>query len=421
MLPEKKTANYPTGFIFLILFCAFRPLTLIDLKIEIAGLNVLEVFAIITSYILLIFIVLNLRKIKFDFISLSILLFCSYCFISILWGSHVRSIAQVTLPFVLFFAIRVMVNEPKQIKLLLSVLLIAYCFPLFGSLYKIIQGFNVLDVDPITGIERFAGMFKRIHVFSQAMFFISIFFYIQVNINQLRNRQIKRTLLFLLIISFFCLLKTYVRSTSLGLFLFWAIALCGYNKKYFFILLISSLIIVVIYIGTIQQIFLKSQEMDLNVASSGRLTLWEHNISLFLESSFENKLLGHGAGVGSTGVFGSDNEIWVSHNDYLQLLMALGGVGLVAYLLIFFVLLKDVYMSSMDGSIKYFYYAVIFSITFINFTDGITLYQVGSSQQFWFVMGFLYVFKDFNATSSINLKNDNLTKSAYERTSGIYA
>ena len=83
----------------------------------------------------------------------------------------------------------------------------------------------------------------------------------------------------------------------------------------------------------------------------------------------------------------------------------------LVYLIIFLVLLKDVYMSNIDKNIKYFYYGIIFSIMLLDFFSGITVYQVGSSQQFWMVMGFLYVFRDFNATSSINLKNDNLTKS----------
>ncbi len=47
----------------------------------------------------------------------------------------------------------------------------------------------------------------------------------------------------------------------------------------------------------------------------------------------------------------------------------------------------------------------------MNFTSDATVYQVGISQQFWMVMGFLYVFRDFNETSSPGLRNGNMTKS----------
>jgi len=420
MLIKEKTADNSIGFIFLILFCIFRPLTLIDIHIKIGGLNILEIFAIIISYILLFCIALNFRKIKFDFISVSIIWFCSYCFISILWGSHVRTVTQVTLPFILFFAIRVMINEPKQIKLLVTILLIAYCFPLLGSLHDIMQGESIQLVESITGIERYAGMFKRLKGFAYSMFFISVYFYIQVIINQLKNRKIKWALLFLLIISFFCLYKTYVRTAFIGVSIFWLIALFGYNKRYFYIVLISSLIIGMLYISTLQQIFFKTQKFDANTASSGRVVLWEHNINIFLESNFDRKLLGYGFGGGSTWVFGSENQLWHTHNDYLELLVRAGGIGLLVFLLIHVILLKDVYRSIVAKSTKYFYYGIIFSITLMNFFSGILLYQVTMSQQFWVIMGFFYVFRDFNATSSINLKNDNLTKSAHERTSGIY-
>jgi hypothetical protein len=413
--------NLQIGLIFLVLFCFLRPLALINTNIVIGGLNIFELFAIIFSYLLFIGVAINIKRIELDLISISILLFCCYCFLSISWGSQLRSVAQVTLPFVLFFAIRVMITEPKQIKLLTTVLLIAYCFPLVGSFYQIIEGFTVVKVERFTGIERYAGMFKGIKPLSYAMFFFSVFYYIQVNINQLRNRQIKWALLSFLIISFFCLFKTYSRITYLGLFVFWTISLWRYSKKYLFIVLTLSILIPILYFGTFQLIFFKGPEFEVDVATSGRVSIWEHNINYFLASSFDRKLLGNGLGVLFPGVIGPDlgtasyrisAKILPSHNDFLELLMSLGCFGLFGYLLIFFALLKDVYMTSIDKNIKYFYYGTIFSIILINFGSGITVYQVGYSQLFWLVMGFFYVFRDFNATSPHTVSEFLNTRSA---------
>ena len=394
--------NLQIGFIFLILFCFMRPLALIETNIVIGGLNAFELFAIVISYILLFAIALYIRKIKLDLISISILLFCAYCFLSIFWGSQLRIIAQVTLPFILFFAIRVMINKSEEIKLLLTVVIIAYCFLLVGSLYQIIQGTSIEMVESITGLERHAGMFKRIKPFSFAMFFFSVFFYIQVAINKLANKQIKWGLFILLIISFFCIFKSYARSAYIGLIIFWAISLWGYNKKYFSIVLILSLIMGLLYLTNLEQIFFKTQEFDVNVATSGRIFIWEHNIELFLESDFDRKLMGHGLGVVSSSVIGAGREIWSSHNDYLHVLMALGIIGFVLYFLIFLLLLKDAYVSQIDKRTKFFYYGIIISMIAMNFASGVTLYQVGISQQFWMVMGFFYVFRDSSATSFNN-------------------
>ena len=423
MLTTEKTANYPTGFFFLILFCVFRPLTFLDIEIKIAGLNVLELFAIMMSYILLICIALNFRKIKFDFVSIVISWFCSYCFISIFWGSDIRTVSQVTLPFVLFFSARIMVNDPKQIKLLMTVLIVTYSIPIVGSFYQIIKGNSIEMVESLTGIARYGGIYQGIKPLSYSMVFFSFFFYMQVNINQVRNRLIKWVLLVLLIISIFCLYKTYARIAYLGLMFFWGICLWGYNKKYFFTVLISSLIIGILYFTNFQEIFFKTQAYDLNTASSGRLFLWKHNINLFLTSSFDRKLLGHGLGVGSYRVTGTHADVWSSHNDYLHLLMELGIIGIVVYLTIILLLLKDVYTSSINKDTKYFYYGVIFSLALMNFFGDVTVYGVGISQQFWMVMGFLYVFRAFGEISSPpgpRNGNGNMAEPAQSRSSEIY-
>jgi O-antigen ligase len=222
----------------------------------------------------------------------------------------------------------------------------------------------------------------------------------QVVINQLKNSQIKWALLFLLIISFFCIFKTYARSAYIGLIIFWAISLWGYNKKYFSIVLILSLIIGLLYLTNLEQIFFKTPEFDVNVATSGRIFIWEHNINFFLESSFDRKLMGHGLGVVASSVIGERHEIWSSHNDYLHVLMALGSIGLVLYFIINLALLKDIYLSSIDKPTKFFYYGIILSMIAMNFASGVNLYQFGISQQFWMVMGFFYVFRDLNAGPS---------------------
>ena len=395
--------NIQIGFILLILFCLLRPLTFIQTNIEIEGLNVFELFAIIISYLLLFGVAINIRKMKIDLISFAILWFCLHSFMSLLWGSQLRIIAQVTLPFVLFFAARLMIRKPEEISFLVTIIIIAFCALLFGSLYQIIKGTSIIMTESITGIERHSGVFARLKPFAFAMFFFSVFYYLKIFVFKLKINQVKWILFLLLGVSFFCIFKTFARSAYIGLILFWILSLWGYKKKYFYLLLIFSVIFGVIYITPLEQIFIKTQKFDLNIASSGRIFIWKHNISYFLESSLDKKLFGHGLGVVSRGIIGMPNEIWSSHNDYLHVLMSLGSLGFLLYLFIFVVLLKDVYMSSLDKKIKFMYYGIIFSISFMNFTSGVILYQVGISQQFWLVIGFFYFLRDYNFI----LSNDN--------------
>ena len=153
-----------------------------------------------------------------------------------------------------------------------------------------------------------------------------------------------------------------------------------------------------LYLPTFQQIFFKTPEFDINVASSGRLFIWEHNINHFLESSFDRKLVGNGLGVVSSRVIGASHEIWSSHNDYLHVLMALGSIGLVLNLLLYLVFLIDIYISNIDKRIKFFYYGIILAVIAMNFGSGVTLYQVPISQQFWMFVGFFYLYRDFSTS-----------------------
>jgi O-antigen ligase len=381
------------GLVLLVLFCAFRPIALTDISLEGAGLNVMELFAITISYSFCLFVLTNIRRIEIDLISLIIILFCFYSVISLFWGSKIRTITQVILPFIIYFAVRITVRNPMHIKILVVITIISFCYPLIGSFIKICQGISVGKVEATTGIERHIGLFKSIKPLAYAMFFFSVFVYIQIFLISLKKSKYIMFLVPLLIVSLFCLYKTYSRTAFIGLFLFWSIGFWGYNRRYLVVLLLLSSILVGLQFPTIEQIFLKQQKFEINTASSGRPFLWEHNINLFLASSFDDKLLGHGLGVGSSSVIGSNSEIWSSHNDYLHLIMHLGIVGLVLYILIHLAIIKDIYSAGIDKSIKFFYYGLVSSVAVMNFASGITVYNVGISQIYWLVIGLLYVFK----------------------------
>lgn len=395
ILNIKESQTYQLGFIFLILFCIFRPITMLDFNIRIGSFNLLEFFAISISYLLLIAIASNFKNLKLNIVQLTMILFCSYCFLSIFWGSNIKIIFQLTLPFVIFFSIRLFVTNQKQVNFLLSVIIIAYMIPLFGSLYQILKG-NVYTVEYLTGFERHAGIFKNIHSLAGTMFFFSVFFYLKYLIFPPNRRYIRYALIFMLIVSFYCIFKTYARTAFLGLFIFWTITLIGSNtKKPFLIFIVITVSVVFLNQSNLRQIFFKSEnveKIDVNTASSGRVMIWQHNIWLFkTDYGLDEKMLGRGLGSGTKGVVGKETEIWSSHNDYLHLLMHLGIVGVFLYLLIYLAILRDIISKKIEKKIKYLYLSILFSLLVMNFVNGITTYQLPAAHLFWTIMGFYYV------------------------------
>ncbi len=375
----------------LALFCFFRPILLIDFKIGLGGLGLLELFAVASSYALLILAIFNLKKIKIDFVTLTIIVFCFYCLLSLMWGSTIKVVMQVVLPFIIFFSARIFIKNRNQLRLIVLIVIIAYIYPLFGSFYQILQGESVSKVEFLTGIERHSGLFGGIRPLANAMYFFSVFFFIKYFCLRPSNDILKYALILMLVISLYCAYKSYTRSILLALFILWSFGLFGIKNKYVIIFLVCGLIISFAFRTNLQEIFFKStKEVEINVASSGRAYLWEHNIDLFKSYALYEKALGRGLGVGSVTVIGKEDEIWSSHNDYLHLLMQLGIIGLSLFLFIHWAIINEILSLRNKKKVKFFYIGFILSIIFVNFASGIITYQLPTAQLFWLVMGLFY-------------------------------
>ena len=156
----------------------------------------------------------------------------------------------------------------------------------------------------------------------------------------------------------------------------------------------------ILNLGKIENIFWKGEahylEHSLDSASSGRITIWKHNLTIFSKLTIERKLLGLGIGVESGKIGVMNDDVWPSHNDYLSLMMTIGILGLIGYPLILTVLLRDVYMSGVEKRIKFTFLGILVSVSTVNFLSNGYIFRIEMSQLFWFLMGIFYRLNDFN-------------------------
>ena len=350
-------------------------------------------------------VLLNLKHLELDFLSFFIIIFCFYCLLSILWGAKIKVVAQIVLPFIVYFSTTLFVKNKEDIGLLLLMLCISYAIPIFGSFIEIIRGQSLSHTEWLTGIGRYSGLFKKIHMMATVLFFFSVIFYLRTVILSLTKRYYKYILIIMLLISLYCIYKTYTRTTFIGLFLFWAFSLFGLNKKYFLIFIVISIIVIIFNFPVFQQIFFKTKDFQVQTASSGRSYIWDHNIKLFFRYNITEKLLGRGLGVGSVTVIGGEDDVWSSHNDYLHLLMHTGVIGLSLYVMIHIAIIQKLFVWKTETKIKYFYLGFFISIIFMNFVNGIITYQLSTAQLFWLIIGFLGVFGSHKSNEVVSLKN----------------
>ena len=369
------------GYLMLIGFAIIRPISLIGGRnVGAAGINLLEIFGIGISYCLLLPLITTLRKLQFDRITFLILLFCLYVVESVCWGSNFRQIAQVALPFLLFFSARIFITESYQMKTLLMCLVLAFIIPIALSTYNIVLGRNIFAVEFWNKLVRNSGAFNGPHTLGYIMLFFSFFYCILHYEYQFKNTLSRVVMGFFLILSVYCLYQSHTRTTIVGLVTFWFIYLWGNNRKLFYGAVILSIIAGIIFHYQIYKLVFKKDYIDLDSATSGRIEMVVENSQLFLNSSMIVQLLGRGMG---------DEQDFAFHNDYIHLLISFGLVGLSLYLILLFYLFWDIFWCE-DKTTKYLFGSILISIAIMSLGSNAIVFRVELSQYFWLIMGLFY-------------------------------
>jgi O-antigen ligase len=295
------------------------------------------------------------------------------------------------LPFLLFFSVRTFIIDKERINYVILALLFGYVVPIFLSSYSIIQGQSVENVDYFNKMERFHGMFKGSHVLAYAMLFFSFLYGFIVYIMGIKESKYLFLTTALLFVSIFCLYKSYTRTALVGWAVFWFVCLWNDKKKLIFFLLLLIGIFTLIAPNALEKVFFKKKDgdIDLNIASSGRLEIWQHNLKIFLDSDLSNKLMGRGIDIMKVDMK-MDTDIWDSHNDYLELLISGGVIGLLIYLLILCSLLFDIIRSSAEQRYKFYFLGIFLSVITMQFLSNAIIFRIESSQLFWLFMGLFY-------------------------------
>lgn len=381
------------SFYVIIAFVLLRPITFVFAKYELFGLNVLEYFSIIFSYFLIVPILANIRKIKLDKINFLIVIFCAYVLLSFLWGSEIAKIARVVLPFVFLFYSRIFLISQKRINALLVAAIIGYIYPILGSFYSIIMGIGREKLVYTAEFTKYGGLFLAIHPFAHAMLIFIFLYILFLNEVKISNAVIKYGMGLIAIISIYCIFRSHVRTVFLGSIFFFSIYFFKTNKKYFYIFACIVSIYIIFNLPQVENVFWQTpieQERSFDKASTGRITTWEHNLKAFSEYSIEQKIGGIGLGGEGEKVIKGKILVEPSHNDYLTLLMTIGPVGLFLYLIIYLVLLIDVYFSKIDKVRKIWFISFLISVCVMNFVSNAYISRVELSQYFWIIMGIFY-------------------------------
>lgn len=391
---RKSALSVSPSLFILAVFLFFRPITVsFD---YIGSYSLLDIYGTAISYLILLGLLFNIKRMQIDFTSFLIILFSLYCLAGLALGASYRDTVRMLLPFLLFFLCKTVVVDKKISTWLLEILALGYIVPIFSSISMIMQG---TSETVITGsmVERQFGLSSGPHTLAHLMLFFSFSFALYFLL-ETGKKNFRILMSVLLLGTFFCILNTYTRTVFLGGLFFWFFYLLFWKRKLFFILLIGSLLVSFFLFDEIRSIVTQenavsktSEKLDVDTASSGRISIWNHNMQLFLNLPWTTKLTGVGLGNEMKAVPGMIGEKWfASHNDYLSLLVCTGIIGFLLYLSIYGSIFFFLLFSNLPFLLRIFGLAVLFSVMAMNLVSNSYIVRFQMAQLFWFLIGLLY-------------------------------
>lgn len=392
------------SFAFLCIFVLLRPIftTSFFAQHSLIGFTLLELFGMTSSYLLAIMIFFCLRRLRLDGVSILIIAFCCYVILTLFWGSNYRDGVRFLLPFVIFFSARSILEDDTQIKTIIVLLILGFMVPVVGSSLLIFMKKTLYMTVYQTGIDRYSGMYLKIHTLAHSMLvfiFMVVLFVHCKHSTSFREKVFLYSSYIIAVLAVYNIYKSVTRTVFVGLAIFTSIYLLGRRR---YIVLLCGFIIVC------STIFLSSNVQDMlfdiieplsgggkiDDIGSGRIGGWENMLSLFLGSPIEKQILGIGIGNESKAFFGG------SHNDLLSLLTSIGYIGFVMYFIIIFKVLFDIVTSKIDMIMKFIFFGIIVSILAMNFGSNSYLSRFELVQYFFLILAMFYSWMDILQTQT---------------------
>ena len=380
-----------------------RPIAYGLSQIAVFGLNFLEFFAVISFVFLILLALANAGRFKLtitDAFIVAFVLWCGGAFFVYLEKAQVADLAKFLIPFLSYLILRNSIHSREQFLRLLWVMIVAASCITIVTAALIASHKGIYKQDFWTGIYRFTGVYPNPHDFGHSMTFMLMLLVIYVTLwSTTMDRKIPvwRVLLISVtaILGLYCLYKSYVRTAYIGLLIFGMIYLFLLNKK-LFVLAAAGVSVLVVGLWSVWSLIfydvvhVYQGKRDADRIASGRPFIWKHNLEIFEKLTFDRKIAGVGIGnrshvLGARNSIRNDN-VWNSHNDFLDVMMQTGIVGLIIFMIIQLLLLR--WITRLRGRDRCAFLAFFIAVAAMNFASNSYVTRFALGQSFYMVIIF---------------------------------
>ena len=329
-----------------------------------------------------------------------------------------RTYIKWILPPLTYMVMRRAITSKEQYIRLLLIMVAGYSIPIVASAYKTAEGLGLHVRIYWTGLERYNGVYAKVHDLGHNMAFVIMMLailYFVTNGNLLKNGQRlkKGTLIViscLILLALYNMYSAQVRTVYVGIVLFGMILLYLRSKKGLIVYIAAGVVAVVFFSATVYTIFfdvvdaVEGKEGPVSIGS-GRFEIWEHNLDVYSELSIPDKILGVGIGnqygtVDWKSIKTGEELVFDSHNDWLTVLMATGPPGFVLMLGIywsFYTRIRQLY-----GGEKAVFLAFFLSVVIMNVASNSYITRFPLAQSFYMLM--VYLELKFQVSANVAVK-----------------
>lgn len=405
------------------LFALLRPILFIDVRVKLFGLSLFDTAAIGLFAILLAALIFHAalrRTATLTGLDLLILAFVFWC-VSVLViypdKSNIKDVVKLVIPFLTYIVARNVIPDQAAYRRTLFLLILGFLPPLLLSVWLIAMGQGIGYVSYWTKLARYAGAYTGAHNMSHNMAFLLMAITLYVGLERLQHQGetwvigIRRKTLFagMIGLSLICLYGASVRTTVVGLLVFFGIYIFVFQRKRLVLWaailaavgVVSAPIIVPRFFNDATMV--ASGKWEASKLGSNRPNIWSNNIEFYLGLPLDRKIAGvgignnldvrgHAAEGGAPAAISLSAEeelenVRDSHNDYLDIFMQTGVVGFVLFMGIQILLFQSI--RRLPAEERYLFLAFFLAVSVMNFVSNSYVSRFGLGQMFYLVMAYV--------------------------------
>lgn len=345
----------------------------------------------------------TLRISASDIVVACFVAWCIATYIIYFETSQLRHVAKLLIPLVSFIVVKNVITTREQYKDFVFWMIVGFSVPTVLSAILIAAGMGLDYVNYWTGVPRWRGAYANSHNMGHSMTLLLIvlvaFYHFSRSTGPSTNGGPAGWRLAaigpLALLALYCLYQSQVRSAILGLVVFAAfyLALSSWRR-----LVVLGVALAVVAVALFPYwapallpdfVTLERGGGSIEDLGSGRPKYWAHNLKLFAGLPIDQQLAGVGIGNIASNMDVASAEVLDSHNDWLDLLMQTGIVGLALFLALQVILFRAIL--KLSGRDRVIFLSLFVAATVMMFVSNSYAWRIQVGHLYYMLLAFVEI------------------------------